>query len=118
MPDIAAAVIAQAGSTGVTATQRSTADQLLGRPGAPIDVYVSGSVEVDAAQVTDALTHPGGEELVRAVFQHELAHLVGLAHTEDPAQLMYPQTTGVLDYAAGDLSGLAALGTGPCVPEL
>jgi len=49
---------------------------------------------------------------------HELGHLVGLAHVSDPTQLMYPQSSGVLDLAAGDLTGLAQLGAGECVPDL
>lgn len=118
VPDIAASVIAQAGPTAISASQRSSMDRFLDRPGQPVDVYVSGAVDIDAAQVTDALTRPGGDQLVRAVFEHELGHLLGLAHVEDPTQLMYPQTSQVLDYAPGDLTGLAALGTGPCVPEV
>ncbi|WP_432507330.1 matrixin family metalloprotease [Kineococcus arenarius] len=118
VPDIAAAVIAQAGPVTITTTQPSTWDRLSGRPGEPVAVYVSGAVQVDAAQVAEALTHPGGPELVRAVFEHELGHLLGLAHVDDPDQLMYPQTAEQYDYAAGDLTGLAALGTGTCVPEL
>jgi hypothetical protein len=32
---------------------------------------------------------------------------------------MNPETHGnVLDFAAGDLTGLAAVGVGPCVPDL
>ncbi|GAA0305524.1 matrixin family metalloprotease [Kineococcus aurantiacus] len=102
----------------MTTTRRTNLDRLLGRPGQPVGVYVFGAVDVDAAQVTDALARPGGDRLVRAVFEHELGHLVGLAHVEDRTQLMYPQTSTVLDYAPGDLTGLAALGTGPCVPEV
>ncbi|MDP9497989.1 MAG: M10 family metallopeptidase domain-containing protein [Actinomycetota bacterium] len=44
---------------------------------------------------------------------HELGHLVGLAHVEDPGQLMHPQGR-IAAYGAGDLRGLAAAGSGPC----
>jgi hypothetical protein len=38
---------------------------------------------------------------------------------DDPDQLMYPEARReVPDFAAGDLTGLAALGRGACVPEL
>lgn len=49
---------------------------------------------------------------------HELAHVVGLDHVDDPTQLMNPEGTGVTEFAAGDLAGLAVLGGGQCVPEL
>ena len=82
-------------------------------------VYVTGEVRLDAPQLTEALALPGGEDAVRAVVQHELGHVVGLDHVDDPHQLMYPETRlGVVDFAAGDLTGLAQLGRGPCVPEL
>ncbi|MEZ0164417.1 peptidase [Kineococcus sp. LSe6-4] len=78
-------------------------------------VHVSGTVglTVDGAALDPS--HPGEAALVEAVWLHELAHLVGLAHVEDPGQLMNPSMTGLTDYAAGDLTGLAALGTGPCL---
>jgi hypothetical protein len=62
---------------------------------------------------------PGGRDIVRGIIQHELAHLVGLDHVNDPEQLMFAQTQpGVTDFAAGDLTGLSVLGTGPCAPEI
>ena len=46
-------------------------------------------------------------------------HAVGLAHVDDDRELMYPEARRtVTEFAAGDLTGLAALGRGPCVPEL
>lgn len=50
-----------------------------------------------------------------AVLRHELAHVVGLDHVDDPTQMMNP-TTGVTTFQAGDLTGLAELGRGPCAP--
>jgi hypothetical protein len=82
-------------------------------------VYVSGTVSLDATQLPEILDDDDGADVVRAVILHELGHLIGLAHVDDDSQLMYPETrSGVTDYAAGDLTGLSRLGTGPCVPEL
>jgi hypothetical protein len=55
---------------------------------------------------------------VQATIQHELAHIVGLGHTQDKSQLMAEVSNGQADFGAGDLIGLAALGTGPCAPRL
>ena len=41
------------------------------------------------------------------------------AHVDDEQQLMFPEARReVPDFAAGDLTGLAVLGAGVCVPEL
>lgn len=74
-------------------------------------------MELDAAKLGSLLQRPNGDQLVRAVVPHELGHLVGLAHVNSPSQLMYPQAQlGVTDFGAGDLTGLAALGKGVCLP--
>jgi hypothetical protein len=82
------------------------------------EVFVTGAVSLDEAAFDDLLAAPGGADVARAIVLHELGHLVGLDHVSDTSQLMYPSTSRVLDFAAGDLTGLAALGQGTCVPGL
>lgn len=52
-----------------------------------------------------------------ATLLHELGHLVGLDHVDDRSQLMYPTAVfGVAEFSAGDLRGLAAVGSdGGCL---
>ena len=104
-PGFGTSTIGQAGSAAV------------GIGGGP-EVLVTGVVDLDAAAFADLMAEPGGVPLARAVVLHELGHLVGLAHVADESQLMNPSTRDVLDYAAGDLTGLVRLGTGACVPRL
>lgn len=80
--------------------------------------YVSGSVALDAPQITELLRHPGGANYVSAVIQHELGHVVGLDHVDDPIQLMYPEIGAPDGLAAGDLNGLYKLHTAPCRTDL
>ena len=105
-PDFAADVTGEGGSNRV------------GLPGRP-HAYVTGAIQLDAAKLTSVLQRPNGERAVRSVVLHELGHLVGLAHISSPSQLMYPRVQpGVTDFGAGDLTGLAALGKGACMPDL
>ncbi len=62
--------------------------------------------------------HAQGTEHVRAVIMHEFGHVLGLDHVGDPSQLMYEGPSYRTSFAAGDLAGLARLGTGACVPQL
>lgn len=105
-PDLAADVLGQAGSVAVSTPEGTS-------------VFVTGQVELDAAQFTDLLARPDGANLARAAITHELGHLVGRGHVADSTQLMYPQIQPtVTDVADGDLTGLAELGRGACVPGL
>jgi hypothetical protein len=80
---------------------------------------VTGMVMLNVSPLANALQRPRGDEIVRAVVQHELAHLVGLNHVTSPSNLMNTELEpGVIDFAAGDLTGLAALGRGACLPDL
>ncbi|WP_233517623.1 matrixin family metalloprotease [Geodermatophilus marinus] len=104
-PDFATEVAGRAGSTAAAP------------PGGP-RVLVTGTVDLDAAEFGRLLADERGTAVARGILLHEVAHLVGLAHVSDPAQLMYPTTSTVVHFAAGDLTGLAALGRGECVPDL
>jgi hypothetical protein len=79
------------------------------------DRYVSGQLVLDGPQLAAMAGGQAGLARARAVVLHELAHLVGLDHVDDPGQLMYPATTPlVVDFADGDLRGLAAVSGGRC----
>jgi hypothetical protein len=98
----------------VAGTGGSSSIQVQGEP----YVYITGQVQLDAPALTETLAFPDGPALVRAIIMHELAHVVGLDHVNDPTQLMYEENSGQLDFGAGDRAGLALLGTGRCVPRI
>ncbi len=77
--------------------------------------FETGTVLLDAPQLQDQLDTRGGRDGVRAVVMHELAHVVGLDHVDDPVELMYPQgRPGVTSFGPGDRRGLALVGSGDC----
>lgn len=81
--------------------------------------YVSGQLELNGPALQRMIGSPDGINRARGVIEHELAHVVGLGHVEDEAELMNPSATqGVSGYQSGDLTGLAALGQGKCQPGL
>ncbi|NJC21441.1 hypothetical protein BJ994_000517 [Arthrobacter pigmenti] len=90
--------------------------QIAQRPGKPV-VYVAGQAMLDAPDLATTLLFPGGRDQVRAIIVHELAHVVGLDHVDDPNELMYERSVRT-SLGDGDRAGLAILGTGQCVPEL
>jgi hypothetical protein len=81
-------------------------------------VFVTGAVQLDASKLGAMLAQPKGPLSVQAVIMHEVGHVLGLAHVNDPDQLMYPRGSHVTDYGPGDLAGLARLGAGTCAPWL
>jgi hypothetical protein len=77
--------------------------------------YVTGQVVLDAQQLGELAAGPAGIARARGVLLHELGHLMGLGHVDDPDQLMYPSTTMLgVEFADGDRRGLAAVSGRPC----
>jgi hypothetical protein len=76
--------------------------------------YVTGMVALDAPQLREVMDRPDGAAQVEAIVLHELGHLVGLAHVDDPDELMHDDNVGLRELGPGDREGLAALGSGRC----
>lgn len=111
-PTLRGDVAGFAGSTSVVAPT--------GLVGPEAEVYVTGTVVLDGPELAELLdAGPDGTAAARAIIVHELGHLVGLDHVDDPDQLMHPETSGELtELGDGDRRGLAALGRGTCFREL
>ncbi|MET1020647.1 MAG: matrixin family metalloprotease [Arthrobacter sp.] len=80
--------------------------------------FVTGSLELDAPQIAEDLNRPDGAAYATAVILHELGHVMGLEHVNDPMQLMYPEIGAPDGLAAGDLNGLYELGKAYCRKDL
>jgi matrixin len=68
--------------------------------------YVVGQVRLDST-VKDP-------EVTRLTLEHELAHVLGLAHVDDPHQLMHRSYGGQKSLGPGDIAGLERLHDVPC----
>ena len=82
---------------------------------------VTGIVYLDGPQVAEMLAQGWRTDALDLVL-HELGHMIGLDHVDDPGQLMYHNRDGRGavrgTWNTGDLTGLAALGTGDCNPDI
>ena len=80
---------------------------------------MTGSVTLDAPGIAELLATPNGANSAYGVITHELGHVVGLDHVDDPSQLMNPRASAAVStLQQGDLAGLAELGTGACAPHV
>lgn len=101
-PDLAGSVTGLGGSSSVTGAfgeQRYLA---------------AGVVILDHADISELMTTTRGQALASAVVMHEVAHVVGLAHIDDPTELMYEENSTLVSWGPGDRAGLAIAGSGPC----
>lgn len=105
LPDLAGDTVALGGGT-VWAPP--------GRPGE--ERLVSGLVALDAPDLALLRAEPDGPARVLGVLLHELSHLVGLGHVDDPRQLLHPESS-VSRLGDGDLRGLRAAGAGQCFQD-
>ena len=80
--------------------------------------FVTGSLELDSPQITEDLRKASGAGYATAVILHELGHVMGLEHVDDPLQLMYPEIGTPDGLADGDLNGLRELGRAQCRKDL
>ncbi len=87
-------------------------------PGTDVDVYVSGVVILHTSVIGDLMGSTRGWLIAEGIVLHELGHLVGLGHVDDPNELMYHDASYQYSFGPGDLTGLAALSAGRCVPRL
>ena len=74
--------------------------------------YVTGKVMLDR----DLFASFDADDAARAqaIVDHELGHVVGLGHVDDPGELMYEENLGRTTYGPGDREGLARLGSVDC----
>ncbi|SDB95187.1 Matrixin [Sanguibacter gelidistatuariae] len=103
VPGLAGDTVGQAGGSAMTGPSGITH-------------YVSGTVYLNVELL--GMPGLGGVPAYLPVLRHELGHLVGLDHIEDPSQLMYPTTGFAYTFQAGDLAGLSLLGQAACAPDL
>jgi hypothetical protein len=74
--------------------------------------YVTGQVMLDRDLF--ASFDAGEAASAQAIVDHELGHVVGLGHVEDPGELMYEHGLERTAYGPGDREGLARLGSVDC----
>ncbi|MGV8976468.1 MAG: matrixin family metalloprotease [Cellulomonas sp.] len=78
------------------------------------EFLAGGRVLLDAPDLTAILASPDGYARARAVIVHEVAHVVGLDHVADAAELMAPTMGALTELGPGDRAGLALVGQVPC----
>lgn len=75
------------------------------------EIVVEDGVRIRRVHDTDQITVGGirvKSDCNPMVIAHEVGHILGLGHSEDPAETMFPAASDVLSFAPGDLEWLVA----------
>jgi hypothetical protein len=75
---------------------------------------VTGGIVLDTPDMTRFLERGARRSMLRGLVQHELGHLLGLAHVDDEGEMMNPHGRNDGRMGPGDLVGLARAGSGTC----
>jgi ribosomal protein L24E len=75
-------------------------------------VFVTGQAVIDSSSTTDLSVTLGGGSTLGELLLHELGHVMGLGHTTDASEIMFPVLVphGSSAYGSGDRQGLSRLG--------
>jgi hypothetical protein len=73
----------------------------------------AGRLVLDSEDLGEMIAS-GDAGQARAIIIHELCHVLGLDHVNDPNELMNPVTSGLTDLGPGDRAGLALVGQVSC----
>lgn len=101
-PELADSVTGLGGSTSVSGAY------------GPDRFLVGGVVILDGPDMLALLASGSRTDIAVSVAMHEVAHVVGLGHVENPAEIMNATNTSLTEWGPGDLAGLAIAGAGPC----
>jgi hypothetical protein len=80
-------------------------------------VYLSGAVTIYIKSIENYYKN-NDQQVIKNVMLHEVGHLLGLDHTNNKNEVMYPYSqANILDYSKGDIYGLSLLSKGSCQPN-
>ena len=97
------------------ATPLPAENSITGNKGQSGRTYVSGVISIRSSFAEGGIKSKNTETLL-GIYIHELAHLLGLAHVDDPNEIMYYMADNS-QYGPGDLQGLSLLGGQDCLDK-